>query len=157
MSEESSSVSGPVASAPGFLGRGPVASAPGFRAALPRVGFGLVSGLLLLATALAGCGPGVKKTPPPTLAESIREFRVIAESEYGRMLVDPARAADALAIFKEGIEARSRSYGEPFTTYLTTVNEVEASWSGKPTTAAVKQGVATLREALTRLDESQKR
>lgn len=135
----------------------------GKRFADPCAG-GLIRGSLLLAVflpafvllAASGCGPGVKKTRPPTLAESILEFRGMAESEYGRMLAQPAGAAASLAIFKEGIEARSHAYGEPFTTYLTTVNEVEASWSGKPTAAAVKQGVATLREALTRLDESQK-
>lgn len=138
VSEELASVSDPVASAPGFLGRGL---------------FGLVPGLLLLAVVATGCGPGVKKTPPPTLAETIRDVRDMAEFACGRMLADPARAAGELAMLKEGLEARSQSCGEPFTTLLATVSEIQAAWSGQPSAAAVKQGVATLRESLARMDE----
>lgn len=117
----------------------------------------LLPGLLLLAAAATGCGPRVQKTPPPPLAESIRDFRTVAEVEYARMLAAPAGAAASLTVFKETVEGRSREYGEPFTGYLAVVNDVAASWAGKPSAAAVKQGVATLREALARLDESQKR
>ena len=117
----------------------------------------MAAGLLLLAAATIGCGPGVKTTAAPTLAEAIRSFREIAEAECGRILASPAGAANSLAVFKEGIEARSRDYGEPFTSYLATASEIKASWAGKPSAAAVKQGVAALREALTRLDQSQKR
>lgn len=117
----------------------------------------MAAGLLLLAAATTGCGSGAKTTAAPSLSEAIRSFREIAEAECERMLAAPAGAANSLAVFKEGIEARSRDYGEPFTSYLATASEIEASWAGKPSAAAVKQGVAALREALTRLDQSQKR
>lgn len=118
---------------------------------------GLCAALLLVAAITAGCGPGVKTTPPPTLAESIRDFREMAESEYGRMLAAPAGAAASLTAIKEAIEARSREYGEPFTGYLEVANEVETSWASKPSAAAVKQGVGVLREALARMADAEKR
>lgn len=132
----------------GFAGRNPTVT---------LCASSLIPAMLLLAAAAPGCGPGVKKTPPPTLAETIRDVRDMAESGCGRMLAEPARAAGEIAMLKEGLEARSQFHGEPFTTFLATISEIQASWAGKPTAAAVQQGVATLRDALARLDESPKR
>jgi predicted RNase H-like HicB family nuclease len=114
---------------------------------------------LLIAAALAGagCSGRISTVRSPTKTEAIAQAREMFELHAEAILANPASAPRAIEPVVEMFEPLAAHHGPPFVEFLATVKEVRSSWGPKPSAAAVAEGVATLREALARLDEAQRR
>lgn len=99
-----------------------------------------------------GCGSKATSVPAPTAAEAIIDFHQIATDAFEQMVARPDAAGVQLDILLEMIEVRSQEYGEPFTGYRDLVKEIRKSWADKPSTKAVKEGIARLRNAATAME-----